>query len=398
MLEGKKIILGISGGIAAYKVATVASLLTKLGAEVHVAMTPSAEKFIGALTFGSLTANPVQVTTWPQNNTNNRDDWYPHLYPATDADLFCVAPATANTIAKITYGLGEEPVSLNALSLPNKCQRLFCPAMNAEMWQNDAVQDNVATLLRRGWQQIGPESGRLACGVIGEGRMSEPETIVNEIRLVLLKTDDLAGKKVMILSGPTVEHFDPVRFLSNHSSGIMGRELADQSLLSGAEVHFVTGPVPNENLPSGNGLHIYPVQSARDMLEQATKLHKDVDIVIFVAAVADYHPANEATEKLPKDQAFFDLNLTLNPDIAATLGKEKSDKQIHIGFALETKNGLDNAHKKLKNKNFDAILLNGQDSFGSLTGHYTIVSETSSKDLGKVSKVDCAKEIIQYLN
>ena len=397
MSTKKSILLLVSGGVAAYKAVTVASKLTQAGIEVHVAMSDSAQNFVTPLTFSSVINKDV-ITTLFAESAETKEEIFPHLYPATDVDACCIVPATANIIGKIANGIGDELLSTCALSLPDHSFRYICPAMNVEMWEQSIVQENVERLSKHNWNMIGPDAGTLACGMTGYGRLSEPETIIDTILTDLKHRDKLSGKRVLILSGPTAEHFDAVRYLTNHSSGRMGRAVADAAIKAGADVDFITGPVEYINLPKSPRINLEKVQSAEQLYQAAKAKHKAADIVIFVAAVADYRPEETADHKLSKKADGISIKLIPNTDIAASLGKTKAAKQIHIGFAMQTHDGLENARRKISSKNFDAILLNGLDSFAAEKGNYSLVTEDSEEDLGIVDKRHCADVLINYIS
>lgn len=395
MKPNPAILLGICGGIAAYKAIEVASRFRKQGCSVHVAMTDAARAFVAPLTFSAITANPVLDRILPDGAAAG-ESAYPHLFPASRADVFVVLPATANTIAKLALGIGDNCVTTSALSLPPSCLRVFCPAMNVEMWRNPVVQANVRRLEESGWIRIGPESGALACGMEGEGRLADPSKIVEVVWQRLRAPRPLSGKRVLILSGPTREHLDPVRFLSNASSGKMGRALALAAADAGAEVEFITGPVPPENLPQGPSIHLTHIISAAELIEAAKSRFAVANLILHAAAVADFRPAGGANPiKLPKSESTMNLPLEPVPDVAATLNAEKQPGQISIGFALQTHDGLNQAANKLVQKRFDAILLNSPEALGSDSATYTwIQSGQPPEDWGPLSKIDCARRII----
>jgi phosphopantothenoylcysteine decarboxylase/phosphopantothenate--cysteine ligase len=389
-----QVLLGICGGVAAYKAVDVASRLRKAGCEVHIAMTDAACAFVAPLTFAAVSGNAVLDRLIPDRAASG-DATYPHLYPATRADAFIVLPATANTLAKIAHGLASDIVSACALSLPRHCLRFFCPAMNVEMWGNPVVQENTRLLEQRGWQRIGPESGPLACGMEGEGRMSEPADIAERVLARLRAPRPLGGRRVLILSGPTREHFDPVRFIGNPSSGKMGRALAEAAAEAGADVDFVTGPVADEQLPRAPGIEIARIVSADDLLAAARARFDRADIVIYAAAVADYRPAAAHGEKLPKHDGPLTLQLEPTPDVAATLNTNKRPGQIAIGFALQTCDGPAKAAEKMARKSFDGIVLNALDALGGDSGRYTwIAPGAPPEDWGLLSKPECARRIL----
>lgn len=392
--ESRTILLGVCGGIAAYKAVDVVSRLRKAGYSVHVAMTAAAREFVTPLTFAAVSGNPVLDRLFPRGEAAG-DANYPHLYPATQADAFILLPATANTIGKIAQGLGSDIVSTCALSLPSTCVRLFCPAMNVEMWRQPVVQENVQTLEKRGWVRIGPNSGALACGMEGEGRMSEPAEIMDRLQALLESPRSLASRRVLILSGPTREHFDPVRFIGNPSSGKMGRALAQAAAAAGATVDFVTGPVPDENLPHGNTILIHRITSAEDMLAAAQKFYGAADLVVYAAAVADYRPKEFHEKKLPKQEGALSLQLEATPDVAATLNTHKRNGQVAIGFALQTHDGATKAADKMARKNFDGIVLNALDALGGESGGYTWIEPGAApQDWGTLAKGACAQRIL----
>jgi phosphopantothenoylcysteine decarboxylase/phosphopantothenate--cysteine ligase len=394
--SGRRILLGIGGGIAAYKAVQVASSLYQAGHTVCVAMTRAATQFVTPLSFAGVIRRRVVTDMFAPPSTDEREDIYPHLYPATEAEVFMLVPATANLIGKVANGIGDDVVTTAALSLPAGCRRYLCPAMNVEMWRQGVVQANLATLRGYGWQCLGPAAGHLACGTVGEGRMLEAADIVARIQQDLAATADLAGKRVLVLSGPTVEHLDPVRFLSNHSSGKMGQAIAETAASAGATVEFVTGPVPPANLPSHPAITITRIVSAAELLVAAADRFPAADIVVYVAAVADYTVAQPAAAKLPKHADGLTLDLLPTPDIAATLCREKRRGQLCFGFALETDNGLAKARSKLRRKHLDGIVLNGVDSFGAESGEFTLVTtdQAEPQSWGRLGKRECARRLI----
>jgi len=397
-MNSKKILIGVSGGIAAYKALDVVSTLRKQGHDVHVVMTEAAKQFINPRTFTSVSGKAVLHEMWPMNSTT-LEEGYPHLYPATDVDLFLLMPATANTLAKIAGGFGSDLLSTCCLSLPTSCVKIFCPSMNVEMWQNPVVQKNSAALEASDWIRIGPESGHLACGMTGEGRLSSIERILEVVQQHVEATKPLEGKTVLILSGPTREHLDPVRFIGNPSSGLMGQALAHEAAQLGANVEFVTGPVPDDHLPQNDQIHLHPVVGALEMLETSRKLLTQAHAVIYVAAVSDYRPQNPLDQKMPKQEHAFELKLIPNPDISATLNQEKSNDVFSIGFALQTDDGENQARKKYSAKHLDGIVLNYSDSMGSASGHFSYLSSQAGEfeNWGALSKVDVARKILAKL-
>lgn len=330
--KARTVLVGVCGGIAAYKTVEVVSRLRQQGHDVHVAMSDAACQFVTPLTLAAVSGNRVLTHTFPDAEKESGDDLYPHLYPATRADVFVLMPATADMIGKIAQGLGNEIVSMCTLPLPAACRRYFCPSMNVEMWEQPSVQDSVRTMEERGWIRIGPDSGALACGMEGAGRMAEPVVVLEQIAQTLARAQSLAGKEVLILSGPTHEHLDPVRYLGNASSGRMGKALAEEAADRGAGVTFVTGPIHKDYLPRRSGIDLVPVTSAEEMFEAARTSFKAADLAIFAAAVADYQPAAKTSEKKGKKTGDWSLKLTSTPDIAKTLSGAKKKKQRTIGL------------------------------------------------------------------
>ncbi len=393
--QPRTILLGICGGVAAYKAVDVASRLRKAGHSVHVAMTAAAREFVAPRTFAAVSGNPVLDQLFPADAASG-DAAYPHLYPATRADAFILLPATANTLGKLAHGRGDDVVSTAALSLPEHAIRVFCPAMNVEMWHQSVVQENVRALETRGWIRIGPDSGTLACGMEGEGRMSEPAEIVERVQALLDAPRSLAGRRVLILSGPTREHLDPVRFIGNPSSGKMGRALAHAAARAGAHIDFITGPVPDDNLPRNPAISIHRVTSAHDMLASAQKFYDRADLIVYAAAVADYRPREYSDQKLPKQTGTLLLELEATPDIAATLNAHKQSHQVAIGFALQTDSGSAKAADKMLRKSFDGIVLNALDALGGDAGAYTWIEPgTTPNEWGALPKDACARRIIE---
>lgn len=349
-LTGKQIVLGVTGGIAAYKSAELVSRLRHLGASVHVIMTRNATEFITPLTFQTLSANPVVTDTFSAPEYWNVE----HVALAKLADLFVIAPATANILAKMAAGIADDMLSTTVLA--TRAPILAAPAMNTGMWTAEATRQNVKTLEKRGVRMIGPDSGRLACGDEGAGRMSEPEAIAEEICGILSKARDFAGKKVLVTAGATRERLDPVRFITNDSSGKMGFAIAEAARDRGAEVTVVFGSVSVE-IPAG--IRAVPIESARDLYEAMLKEAPEQDVVIQAAAVSDYRPVEEQSHKIKKEKGKnLILELTENPDVAKAIGEQKKQGQIFVGFAAETDSVQENALSKLKKKNLDMIVAN----------------------------------------
>ncbi|WPR73940.1 bifunctional phosphopantothenoylcysteine decarboxylase/phosphopantothenate--cysteine ligase CoaBC [Algoriphagus sp. NG3] len=356
-LAGKKIILGVTGSIAAYKSALLTRILVKAGAEVQIIMSTSAFDFITPLTLATLSKRPV-LSQFRKDDTGV---WNNHVELGLWADLFLVAPISANTLAKFANGLCDN--LLTATYLSARCPVMMAPAMDLDMYQHPSVLANIRKLESYGNILLDAESGELASGLTGQGRMMEPEHILARIQDFFSGKDDFQGKKVLITMGPTQEALDPVRYISNHSSGKMGLALAYAFKSRGAEVYVVSGPI--SLALDKSGFHWKDVRSAKEMYEESLSLHGQMDICVFAAAVADYAPAEIAPEKIKKNETSLVINLVKNVDIAASLGEKKRADQLHVGFALETENEIDNAKKKLAKKNFDMIVLNSMKESGA---------------------------------
>lgn len=394
MLKGKHIVLGISGGIAAYKSAYLLRLLIKKGAEVQVVITPNGKEFITPATLAALSGKPV-VSEFFAANTG---EWHSHVDLGLWADLMIVAPATASTIGKMANGIADNMLITTYLSA--KEQVMVAPAMDLDMWAHPSTQRNIATLKRDGVIVVEPASGELASGLSGKGRMEEPEKIVEHIERYFESRLSLKGKRVMITAGPTYENIDPVRFIGNYSSGKMGFALAEEFASRGAQVSLVAGPV-SLSTPAGDIRRI-DVTSAREMHEAALRESEQADVMVLAAAVADYAPAEVAESKIKREGAEeMELRLVRNPDIAASLGQRKGDR-ILVGFALETDHELENAQHKLKKKNLDWIVLNSlrdpQAGFMKDTNRVTIVSADGRKfDFPAKSKREVAADIVDTI-
>ena len=349
-LTGREIVLGVTGGIAAYKSAEVVSRLRHLGANVHVIMTRNATEFVNPLTFQTLSANQVVTDTFAAPEYWNVE----HVALARLAEIFVIAPATANILAKMAAGIADDMLSTTVLA--TKAPILAAPAMNTGMWTAEATKQNVRTLKERGVRMIGPDSGMLACGDEGTGRMSEPQDIVDEICRILQQKQDFAGKKVLVTAGATRERLDPVRFISNDSSGKMGFAIAEAARDRGADVTVIRGSVTAE-VPAG--IRTIPVESALDLYDAMMREAPEQDVIIQAAAVADYRPAEQQKKKIKKESGSdLTLVLTENPDIAKAVGERKKPGQTLVGFAAETDNVRKNAVKKLAEKNLDMIVAN----------------------------------------
>ncbi len=397
MPGGKHILIGVTGGIAAYKVATVIRLLVKEGAEVRVIMTPHAKDFITPLTFATLSGNPVFTDFFDPENGN----WNSHVGLALWADAFLIAPATANTIAKMASGVADNLLLTTYLSA--RCPVFIAPAMDMDMLAHPATIANIETMRGRGHHIIDSGSGFLASGLSGKGRMAEPEEIVKVVTDFLSKKKrhkPLTGKKVMINAGPTVEPIDPVRFLSNYSTGRMGIALADAAADMGADVTLVLGPVSLS--PKHSDIKVVNVTTAASMAEASKSHFKDCDIAILSAAVADFSPAETAVNKIKRGEEDLILRLRPTKDIAAELGKLKRDNQILAGFALETHSGPEHAMAKLKKKNLDLVVLNMSNEEGSGFGHdtnrITIIDRNNNIDKFELkSKDEAARDILDKI-
>ncbi|MEQ8705984.1 MAG: bifunctional phosphopantothenoylcysteine decarboxylase/phosphopantothenate--cysteine ligase CoaBC [Phaeodactylibacter sp.] len=360
-LHGKKILLGITGSIAAYKAASLVRLLIKAGAEVQVLMTAAATDFITPLTLATLSRNKVHT------DVASGDSWNNHVEMGLWADAMVLAPLTATTLAKLSHGICDNIIAATYLSA--RCPVFFAPAMDLDMWKHPATLENVGRLKGFGNQLIPVGTGELASGLIGEGRMAEPEAIVKVLSGHFAYAQSLKGKRVLVTAGPTYEPVDPVRFIGNRSSGKMGIAIADELNARGAAVHLVLGP--SALSPSRPGVEVTRVGTAREMYKAATEVFGRCDAAVLAAAVADYRPAEAADQKIKKEGEEMSLRLIRNPDIAAALGQTKAAHQRLIGFALETQNGLENAKAKLARKNLDLIVLNSLADTGAGFNHDT---------------------------
>lgn len=359
-LQGKKILLGVTGGIAAYKAAELVSRLVKSGADIHVLMTESAKQFVGPVTFQALTRHQV----YDDVILNEKEGQIAHIDLADEADLFIVAPATANTIAKMAAGIADDMLTTAALA--TKAPVWVAPAMNVNMYGHPAVQNNLHTLERYGYRIIGPAKGHLACGWTGAGRMTEPEDIAREVSDFFTRKS-MAGKKIIVTAGPTKEALDPIRFFSNHSSGKMGYAIAEAARRAGADVTLVTGAA----LDDLSGVTTVHVATAREMYDEVVNRYPEADAVIKAAAVADYRPEHVSTRKIKKSDGAMTVTMVRNPDILKELGVRKKD-QVLVGFAAETDHLAENARNKLEAKHLDLLVANhASDSFGENTNKVT---------------------------
>ena len=394
MLQGKNVLLGVSGGIAAYKMANVASMLMKLHADVHVVMTRNAAKFITPETFEVLTKNKVYLDTFDEQP----DDavHVPHISLGTGADVILIAPATADIIGKIAGGIADD--MLSTVVLPARCPILICPSMNVYMLENPIVQDNISKLKRFGYEIVEPAEGYLACGYEGKGKLPEESYLVERILHAVAREKEMAGKKVVVSAGPTQESLDPVRFITNHSSGKMGYALAEAAALRGAKVTLVSGPTA---LKTPYGVERVDVLSAEDMYREVTGAAADADIVVMAAAVADYTPRTVADRKIKKNDGDLSIPLARTKDILKTLGEKKRPGQFICGFSMETENLLQNSAEKLRKKNADMICANSLTQEGAGyqvdTNILTLITKDGNEQLPLMSKLDAAHAIFDKI-
>lgn len=391
MLKGKTVLLGVTGSIAAYKIAYLASALKKLHAEVHVLMTKNATNFITPITFESLIGTKCLVDTFDRNFQFQVE----HISIAKKADVAMIAPASANVIGKLAHGIADDMLTTTLMAC--KCKKFISPAMNTNMFENPILQDNLKTLEHYGYEVIQPASGYLACGDTGAGKMPEPETLLSYILREIAKEKDLEGKKVLVTAGPTQEAIDPVRYITNHSTGKMGYAIAENAMLRGADVTLVTGPCAME---PPMFVKVKPVISAQDMYEAVTEEYEQTDIVIMTAAVADYRPAQVSTEKVKKKEDDMSIPLTRTKDILATLGASKTH-QFLCGFSMETQNMLENSRTKIAKKNLDMIVANNLKvagaGFGTDTNVITLIANDMEKELPLMSKKEAAGCILDTI-
>lgn len=392
MLKGKTVLLGITGSIAAYKIAYLASALHKLHADVHVLMTENATHFINPITFETLTGNKCLVDTFDRNFQFQVE----HVSIAKKADVVMIAPTSANVIGKLANGLADDMLTTTVMAC--RCQKILAPAMNTAMYENPVVQDNIRKLQTYGYEVITPASGYLACGDTGAGKMPEPETLLEYILKEAAFQKDLAGKKLLVTAGPTQEAIDPVRCLTNHSSGKMGYAIAKMAMLRGAEVTLVSGPTAIE---PPLFVKVVPVTSARDMFEAVTGLSDEQDIIIKAAAVADYRPKQVSEDKVKKkdDQASIELERT--DDILKYLGQHKKQGQFLCGFSMETRDMLRNSRAKLEKKNLDMVAANNLKvegaGFQGDTNVLTLITQDEEVSLPLMSKEDAALKILDKI-
>lgn len=392
MFENKSIIIGVSGGIAAYKTAYLVSALSKTEADVNVIMTENACEFISPLVFETLTGNKCYVDTFDRNFKFDVE----HISLAKKADIFMIAPATANVIAKIANGIADD--MLTTTFLASKCKKIVSPAMNTAMFENQITQDNIAKLKKYGIGVVEPQNGLLACGDTGAGKMPEPDFLFDVIEREIAREKDMLGKKVLVTAGATMESLDPVRFLTNHSSGKMGFAIAKEAMLRGAEVTVVKA---NTTAEIPNFVKIVEVYSAKDMFDAVTALSYQQDIIVKAAAVADYTPESYVDSKIKKKDGDLSIPLKRTMDILKYLGENKKEGQFLCGFSMETENMLDNSKAKLSKKNADMIVANNLKDAGSGfktdTNAVTLITRDGHRSLELKSKAEVAKEIFDEI-
>ena len=389
MLNGKTILLGVTGGIAAYKAAYLASALVKLHAAVEVVMTDHATRFIAPLTFEQLTGRRVMVDTFDRSFSHQVE----HIALADRTDLVIIAPATANVCAKLAHGLADDMLTTTVLACT--CPKLVAPAMNTKMYENPVTQDNLETLRRYGWEVIAPASGRLACGAVGAGKLPEPDLLLQYILRAIALPHDLAGKRVLVTAGPTQEALDPVRYLTNHSTGKMGCAIARMAMLRGAQVTLVSGPTSLEPPPF---VEVVPVVSAQDMFQAVAARCQEADFIFKAAAVADYTPAQYADDKMKKKDGDLSIPLKRTQDILKYLGEHRRPGQVICGFSMETRDMLENSRAKLEKKHVDMICANNLKvegaGFGTDTNVLTLITAGDTEELPLMSKEEAAGRIL----
>lgn len=392
MLKGKTVVLGVTGGIAAYKIANLASMLVKLHCDVHVIMTQNATNFITPITFETLTNNKCLIDTFDRNFQFHVE----HVALAKRADVVMIAPATANVIGKLAHGIADDMLTTTVLACT--CKKFVAPAMNTQMYRNPIVQDNMKTLEQYGFELIEPATGFLACRDVGEGKLPDPEVLLQYILRELAFEKDMTGKKVLVTAGPTQESIDPVRYITNHSTGKMGYAIARHCMMRGADVTLVSGPT---NLNPPPFVTVIPVVSAKEMFDAVTSQAKDQDIIIKSAAVADYRPATVASEKMKKSDNALALDLEKTEDILKYLGEHKKETQFLCGFSMETENMLDNSRAKLAKKNLDMIVANNLKQtgagFGTDTNIVTLITKNDEQELPILTKDEVAKAIVDKI-
>lgn len=392
MLKGKTVLLGVTGSIAAYKIAYLASALKKLHAQVHVLMTQNATNFINPITFETLTGNKCLVDTFDRNFQFSVE----HVSIAKQADVVMIAPASANVIGKLAHGIADDMLTTTIMAC--KCKKIVSPAMNTNMYENPIVQDNLAILQHYGYEVIEPASGYLACGDTGAGKMPEPEMLLDYILREIAKEKDLLGRKVLVTAGPTQEAIDPVRYITNHSSGKMGYALAKAAMLRGADVTLVSGPCAIELPPF---VKLVPVVTAKEMFDAVTSVSFEQDIIIKAAAVADYRPANVYEDKVKKHEEQMSIKLEKTDDILGYLGEHRLPGQFLCGFSMETQNMLGNSRAKLGKKHLDMVAANNLKvagaGFQGDTNVLTLITQDEDVSLQLMSKEDAANVILDKI-
>ncbi|MBQ1434954.1 MAG: bifunctional phosphopantothenoylcysteine decarboxylase/phosphopantothenate--cysteine ligase CoaBC [Clostridia bacterium] len=392
MFSGKTVVIGITGGIAAYKMPNLVSMLVKQNANVRVIMTEAAEKIVSPIPMESLSKNKCLIDTFDRNFTMETE----HIAVADAADVLLIAPATANTIAKLACGIADNMLTTTALAC--KCTKMIAPAMNTAMYENPVTQDNLMKLKKYGWEIIDPVGGRLACGAVGLGKMVEPQTLFEYIERALSIKRDLSGKNVIVTAGPTREALDPVRYITNHSSGKMGYAIAKRAALRGANVTLVSGPV---SIEPPLGVEVVDIISAEDMYNAVVSRFDRADIVIKAAAVADYRPAVRAEDKIKKSDGDMKIELERTKDIIATLGSMKRENQFLCGFSMETRDMVENSKKKLVKKNLDMIAANNVKvkgaGFAGDTNILTVITKDGVRELPLLSKEEAADVLLDMI-
>lgn len=392
MLQGKTVLLGVTGSIAAYKIAYLASALKKLHAQVHVLMTKNATNFINPITFESLTGNKCLVDTFDRNFQFQVE----HVSIAKQADVVMIAPASANVIGKLAHGIADDMLTTTIMAC--KCKKIISPAMNTNMYENPIVQDNLAILQHYGYEVIEPASGYLACGDTGAGKMPEPEMLLEYILREIAKEKDLTGRKVLVTAGPTQEAIDPVRYITNHSSGKMGYALAKAAMLRGAQVTLVSGPCAIEPSPF---VKLVPIVTAKEMFDVVTSVSFEQDIIIKAAAVADYRPAKVFDDKVKKQEGQMSIELEKTDDILQYLGDNRVPGQFLCGFSMETQNMLGNSRAKLGKKHLDMVAANNLKvagaGFQGDTNVLTLITQDEDVSLQLMSKEDAANIILDKI-
>ena len=392
MLQGKTVLLGVTGSIAAYKIAYLASALKKLHAQVHVLMTENATNFINPITFESLTGNKCLVDTFDRNFQFQVE----HVSIAKQADVVMIAPASANVIGKLAHGIADDMLTTTIMAC--KCKKIISPAMNTNMYENPIVQDNLAILQHYGYEVIEPASGYLACGDTGAGKMPEPEMLLEYILREIAKEKDLTGQKVLVTAGPTQEAIDPVRYITNHSSGKMGYALAKAAMLRGAQVTLVSGPCAIEPPPF---VKLVPIVTAKEMFDAETSVSFEQDIIIKAAAVADYRPAKVFDDKVKKQEGQMSIELEKTDDILQYLGDNRVPGQFLCGFSMETQNMLGNSRAKLGKKHLDMVAANNLKvagaGFQGDTNVLTLITQDEDVSLQLMSKEDAANIILDKI-